>query len=154
MLTDKRIFTKLPQILKRYERLRYETVSRMDVELFETRDYLTQEPEGVAWTPAPVGTAWGAEWMTGWFRGDVILPAVERFLPQMVLVSTGYDSHGRDPLGGMSMTTDGYRRIMRQIIDAANGVCDGKIAMTLEGGYDLTAMRECTEAQLEEMVAG
>jgi len=86
--------------------------------------------------------------------GDVILPAVEEFRPQIVLVSSGYDSHVRDPLGGMSMTTEGYRAIMRQIIDVANEVCGGKVAVTLEGGYDLKAMRDCSEVQLEEMVAG
>lgn len=76
MLTDKSIFDKLPLIRQRYDKLRYEAVTEVSAELFETRDYLTQEPDGVAWAPAPIGTAWGAEWMTGWFRGDVQLPAV------------------------------------------------------------------------------
>jgi acetoin utilization deacetylase AcuC-like enzyme len=86
--------------------------------------------------------------------GEVIIPAVAKFGPQIVLVSAGYDAHLRDPLGGMSMTTDGYRRVMRQIVDAANDLCGGKVAVTLEGGYDLKAMRDCSEVQLEEMVAG
>ena len=74
MLTDKSIFAKLPLIQQRYEKLRYQAVADVSVELFETRDYLTQEPDDVPWSPAPVGTAWGGEWMTGWFRGDVVLP--------------------------------------------------------------------------------
>jgi acetoin utilization deacetylase AcuC-like enzyme len=86
--------------------------------------------------------------------GEVIIPAVAKFAPQIVLVSAGYDAHLRDPLGGMSMTTEGFRAIMRQIVDAANDLCGGKVAVTLEGGYDLKAMRDCTEVQLEEMVAG
>lgn len=86
--------------------------------------------------------------------GEEIIPAVEEFGPQIVLVSAGYDAHMRDPLGGMSMTTEGYRAIMRQIVDAANHLCGGKVAVTLEGGYDLKAMRDCAEVQLEEMVAG
>jgi acetoin utilization deacetylase AcuC-like enzyme len=85
---------------------------------------------------------------------DIMLPAVHAFRPQIILVSTGYDAHRRDPLGGMNMTTDGYRAIMRSIVDVAKDVCGGKIAAVLEGGYDLKAMRDCSEAQLEEMAAG
>jgi acetoin utilization deacetylase AcuC-like enzyme len=85
---------------------------------------------------------------------EEIIRAVEKFAPDIVLVSAGYDAHLRDPLGGMQVTTEGHRRIMRSIIDAANHLCDGKVAVTLEGGYDLKAMRDCTEVQLEEMVAG
>ncbi len=86
--------------------------------------------------------------------GDEILPAVERYTPQIILVSAGFDAHKLDPLGGMRMTTDGFRWIMRAIIDLANEVCDGKVAATLEGGYDLRALKESTEAQLEEMITG
>jgi len=86
--------------------------------------------------------------------GDIIVPAVADFNPQMILVSSGYDSHQRDPLGGMSMTTEGYRDLMRSLLGLARGACDGKLAVVLEGGYDLKAMRDCSEAQLEEMVIG
>lgn len=85
---------------------------------------------------------------------DVMLPVVCDYKPQIILVSTGYDSHRRDPLGGMNVTTDGYRAMMRSILDVARDVCGGKIAAVLEGGYDLKAMRDCSEAQLEEMVKG
>ncbi|MFH1830032.1 MAG: histone deacetylase [Pseudomonadota bacterium] len=86
--------------------------------------------------------------------GDMILPAVERFGPQIILVSAGFDAHKLDPLGGMRMTTEGFRWIMRAILDVARDVCKGRVAVTLEGGYDLGALRESTEAQLEEMVIG
>jgi len=86
--------------------------------------------------------------------GDIIVPAVERFGPQHILVSAGYDSHIRDPIGGMRMTTEGYRWVMRALVDLADAVCAGRLSVTLEGGYDLVALRECAEAQLEEMGAG
>ncbi|MBN1282770.1 MAG: histone deacetylase [Proteobacteria bacterium] len=85
--------------------------------------------------------------------GEIVIPSVEKFAPQFILASAGYDSHVNDPLGGMRMTTGGYRWIMRSLCDLANGVCGGRLAATLEGGYDLTALRECAEAQLEEMVS-
>ena len=86
--------------------------------------------------------------------GDIIVPAVERFAPECILVSAGYDSHVRDPIGGMRMTTEGYRWVMRSLCELAKGCCDGKLAVTLEGGYDLPALRDCAEAQLEEMTNG
>ncbi len=86
--------------------------------------------------------------------GDVILPAVVEFGPQVILVSAGYDSHRRDPLGGMNVTTGGYRSLMRMMLDVARDVSGARLAVTLEGGYDLKAMRDCAEAQLEEMVKG
>lgn len=86
--------------------------------------------------------------------GDTIIPAVEKFSPQYILVSAGFDSHLKDPLGGMRVTTEGYRWIMRSLVELADHVCKGRMACTLEGGYDLSALRECVEAQLEEMALG
>ncbi len=85
---------------------------------------------------------------------DKIIPAVERFAPEFLLVSSGYDAHVQDPLGGMRVTTAGYRRMMRSLVELAGACCKGRLAVGLEGGYDLAALRECTEASLEEMVQG
>lgn len=83
----------------------------------------------------------------------LIIPAVRSFKPQIILCSAGFDSHRRDPLGGMRMTTDGFRWIGRTLGDFAADLCDGKIVYVLEGGYDLTALRDSSEAMLEEMVS-
>ena len=83
----------------------------------------------------------------------LIIPAVRNFKPQIILCSAGFDAHRRDPMGGMRMTTDGYRWIGRTLGDLANDLCDGKIVYVLEGGYDLTALRDSSEAILEEMVS-
>lgn len=83
----------------------------------------------------------------------IIIPAVRNFQPQIILSSAGFDAHRRDPLGGMRMTTDGYRWIGRTLCDLAKDLCDGKIIYVLEGGYDLVALRESCEAILEEMVS-
>ena len=86
--------------------------------------------------------------------GDAIIPAVERFGPQMILVSAGYDPHREDPIGGMQVTTEGFRWMMRSLLDLANSVCGGRMVVTLEGGYNIKAQREAIEAQLEEMTQG
>jgi len=82
-----------------------------------------------------------------------IFPVVRDFQPQIILCSAGFDSHRRDPLGGMKMSTDGYRWIGRTLGDFSKDLCDGKVVYVLEGGYDLVALRDSSEAILEEMVS-
>jgi acetoin utilization deacetylase AcuC-like enzyme len=82
-----------------------------------------------------------------------IMPAVEHFKPQLILVSAGFDPHYRDPLGGMKMTTAGFQWIAVHLAELAKECCEGKHVYVLEGGYDLRAIRECTEKILEAMVA-
>lgn len=85
---------------------------------------------------------------------DVITKSIVKYEPDFMLVSAGYDAHAADPLGGMRVTTDGFSRIMRALVDMANEVCDGRLVAILEGGYDLRALRDSVEAQLEVMVEG
>jgi len=66
----------------------------------------------------------------------------ERFRPEMILVSAGFDAHEADPLGGMRVTTDGYGRMTREIRDVASVFAKGRIVSLLEGGYDPQALGE------------
>lgn len=84
---------------------------------------------------------------------EKIVPAVQKFAPQILLVSAGFDAHVRDPLGGMKVTTDGFRRMMEILLLLAKEECVGKLAAVLEGGYDLKALRDSCEAQLEMMTS-
>jgi acetoin utilization deacetylase AcuC-like enzyme len=76
---------------------------------------------------------------------SVVVPALERFKPEAILVSAGFDAHELDPLGGMRMTTAGYGRIVSMLKAAATRVSSGRIAFMTEGGYHLPALRECLE---------
>ncbi len=82
-----------------------------------------------------------------------IIPAVQAYAPDIILVSVGFDAHVLDPLGGMRVTTDGYRWMARTLGAMAREFSGGKLMLILEGGYDLTALKEGSEAMLEEMVA-
>lgn len=84
---------------------------------------------------------------------EKIIPAVEKFQPQFLLVSAGFDAHELDPLGGMRVTTAGFKWMMEILVLLARETCDGKLAAVLEGGYSLPALRKCIEAQLEVLVA-
>jgi acetoin utilization deacetylase AcuC-like enzyme len=70
----------------------------------------------------------------------VVDPLVDRFGPELILISAGFDAHWRDPLayGGLSLT--GYTMLARRLCALAEAHCQGKILFVLEGGYDLTAL--------------
>jgi acetoin utilization deacetylase AcuC-like enzyme len=67
----------------------------------------------------------------------VILPLFEQFQPEMLLVSTGFDAHWRDPLGHQLATANGYGEVSAALTEFADIHCQGRIAFFLEGGYDL-----------------
>jgi acetoin utilization deacetylase AcuC-like enzyme len=73
---------------------------------------------------------------------------VERFNPDIILVSAGYDLHESDPLAQLNVTTEGIRKIVRLILDSA----DVPFVFFLEGGYDVDALGENVKVTLEEML--
>jgi acetoin utilization deacetylase AcuC-like enzyme len=64
-------------------------------------------------------------------------PIALEYEPQLVLVSAGFDIYHHDPLGGMAVTEQGFARLTDIIMEIADTVCEGKVVMTLEGGYNL-----------------
>jgi acetoin utilization deacetylase AcuC-like enzyme len=77
-----------------------------------------------------------------------VVPALQDFRPEAILVSAGFDAHEDDPLGGMKVTTGGFARLMTLLDDAARQLCGRRIALVTEGGYDLDALRGCLQAAL------
>ena len=77
------------------------------------------------------------------------LPALEAFGPALLMVSAGFDAHERDPLGGCRLTTDGFRRLTTMLLEAADRLCEGRVVMVTEGGYDLTALGECLDTVID-----
>lgn len=84
------------------------------------------------------------------FEG-VVGPAVERFEPEFVVVSAGFDGHRDDPLADMQLTEEGYRSLTRFTVQLANGLCGGRIVSLLEGGYELESLMRCTEIHIREL---
>ncbi|MCX8030223.1 MAG: histone deacetylase [Thermodesulfovibrionales bacterium] len=79
---------------------------------------------------------------------DQLPPIIQSFDPDILLVSSGYDLHMRDPLAGMRVSNEGIRAIVSSILKAT----DKPVIFTLEGGYDLTALSEGIKITLEEML--
>jgi acetoin utilization deacetylase AcuC-like enzyme len=77
---------------------------------------------------------------------DAIVPVLEAFAPQLLLVSAGFDAHERDPLAAMRVTTEGYARVVRLLRDAVGR--HGAIALVTEGGYDLPSLAACLQASI------
>ncbi len=82
----------------------------------------------------------------------VILPVLDRFRPEMVLVSAGFDPHWRDPLGNLLVSGEGYRNTVAALANWADNHCGGKIALLLEGGYDLDAAGVCAQAAVAALL--
>ncbi|MEY2935180.1 MAG: hypothetical protein RL033_5929 [Pseudomonadota bacterium] len=78
----------------------------------------------------------------------LILPVIEQFSPDYTLVSAGYDAHRRDPLGGMELDADGYAWMTRRLLETTRRGPGHSIAFLLEGGYDLTGVRESVQHTL------
>lgn len=76
----------------------------------------------------------------------LIAPALRGFRPELLLVSAGYDGHGADPIGPLALTVAGYEALTRRLIDLAGELCGGRIALVLEGGYNLNALAACVVA--------
>lgn len=71
---------------------------------------------------------------------DVIVRAIDDYRPHAILLSSGFDAHRRDPLGGMNVTEQAYGELTRRIVECAERWCDGRLFSLLEGGYDLEGL--------------
>ena len=84
---------------------------------------------------------------------QVIVPAIRAFKPDLILISAGYDAHGQDPLGGMRVTTEGYRQLTAALRALAAEVCGDRVVLVLEGGYDLAGLSSSVGASAEVLLA-
>ena len=78
-----------------------------------------------------------------------ILPAVDAFAPELILVSAGFDAHVDDPLANLEWLTEDYAWLTEQLCDLAATHCGGRLVSTLEGGYDLAALAESAAAHVD-----
>uniref|UniRef100_UPI0040485A54 histone deacetylase family protein n=1 Tax=Yoonia sp. TaxID=2212373 RepID=UPI0040485A54 len=70
----------------------------------------------------------------------VVLPRVDAFSPQILIISAGFDAHQADPLAGMNLTEDDFAWVTEKLCDLADRHCKGRVVSSLEGGYDLVAL--------------
>ena len=82
----------------------------------------------------------------------VVTPAAERFKPELILVSAGYDCAKGDPLGDMAISVDGFAMMTSKVMELAAGFCKGRVAMALEGGYNIEMLSRSVQATVETLM--
>ncbi|WBB48495.1 class II histone deacetylase [Verrucosispora sp. WMMA2044] len=98
--------------------------------------------------PLPAGTG-----HAGYLHAmhQVVLPALDRFAPDLILLAAGFDANVFDPLARQMLTADTYRQMTRLLVDAAGRLCHGRLVATHEGGYTPWYVPHCALAFLEEL---
>ncbi len=82
-----------------------------------------------------------------------ILPALDAFQPDLIIISAGFDAHHADPLGGVALIEDDFAWVTRKLIDAAHKHAGGRVVSLLEGGYDLTGLASSVAVHVSELMA-
>jgi acetoin utilization deacetylase AcuC-like enzyme len=98
----------------------------------------------------PLSMGYGDGEYVGIFE-KILRPVTLEFNPEIILVSAGFDIYMEDPLGGMNVTPEGFAGLTRSIMQMANECCEGKVVITLEGGYNLEGLRDSVKAVLKEL---
>jgi acetoin utilization deacetylase AcuC-like enzyme len=99
-------------------------------------------------SPGSGSAAFRAAW------GDMILPALDAFAPELLIVSAGFDAHKADPLAQLRLETGDYAWITRELLRLAERHTGGRIASVMEGGYDLTALAVSVAAHVRALMQG
>ncbi|MCB2112753.1 MAG: histone deacetylase family protein [Parvularculaceae bacterium] len=88
---------------------------------------------------APLATgASGDEFRRAW--GERLLPALDAFAPELIVVSAGFDAHRADPVGGLNLVEADFDWVTREIMGVARSHAAGRVVSVLEGGYDIAAL--------------
>lgn len=93
-----------------------------------------------------------AEFRAAW--GDRILPALDVFAPELLIVSAGFDAHRRDPLAQLNVETADFAWLTGELLAIADRHAEGRIVSALEGGYDLDALAESVVAHVQALMRG
>jgi acetoin utilization deacetylase AcuC-like enzyme len=83
-----------------------------------------------------------------------ILPALDDFAPDLLIISAGFDAHKRDPLGSLELTEEDYVWATLYLMDQAHRHADGRVVSVLEGGYDLQALASSVAVHVQALMRG
>ena len=81
-----------------------------------------------------------------------VFPALEKFSPDLLLVSAGFDAHASDPLANINLVEEDFAWVTGRLCDLADKHCNGRLVSTLEGGYDLDALAKCVTTHLKTLL--
>ncbi|MGE3804107.1 MAG: histone deacetylase [Gemmataceae bacterium] len=78
--------------------------------------------------------------------------AADKLKPELVLLSAGFDAHGKDPIGSLGLQTEDFGELTKLVMQVADTHAKGRLVSCLEGGYNLDALAESVQAHLEELL--
>lgn len=85
---------------------------------------------------------------------DLILPRLEAFKPELIMISAGFDAHARDPLAYLRLKNEDFGWLTAELVDLANRLCAGRVVSALEGGYDLEGLAGSVAAHVRALMMG
>jgi acetoin utilization deacetylase AcuC-like enzyme len=97
--------------------------------------------------PGAPREAWRAQFSS-------LLPRVDAFAPELILISAGFDAHRRDPLAHQLLEAEDFGWMTRAILEVARTRCHGRVVSSLEGGYDLQALGSSAAAHVQALAEG
>jgi acetoin utilization deacetylase AcuC-like enzyme len=83
-----------------------------------------------------------------------ILPELDRFAPELLIVSAGFDAHRRDPLAQLRLETEDFHWVTEELLSIADRHAGGRVVSALEGGYDLEALAAASAAHVRALMRG
>lgn len=85
---------------------------------------------------------------------NLILPQLQKFAPELIIISAGFDAHRRDPLASLNLDAEDFGWVTRKLMDLANTTAGGRIVSVLEGGYDLQGLKESVATHVTALMRG
>jgi acetoin utilization deacetylase AcuC-like enzyme len=98
--------------------------------------------------PLPPGSGVGA-YEAAFDR--VVIPALEQYKPELIIVPSGFDGGAGDPIGRQMLTSEGFKSLTKKIMNSAQELCNGRILMTHEGGYSAATVPFFAHAVIETL---
>ena len=98
--------------------------------------------------PLPAGTT-SEEYLNAY---EFVLKKIKEFKPEFILLSAGFDAHKDDPLAQLNLTSKDFYDLTKRTLELSKLYCDGKVVSILEGGYDLSALKESTAMHVKALI--
>jgi acetoin utilization deacetylase AcuC-like enzyme len=83
---------------------------------------------------------------------NLILPQLQKFAPEFIVISAGFDAHRRDPLANINLDAEDFGWVTRKLLDVAHASAGGRVVSVLEGGYDLQGLKESVAAHVTALL--
>ncbi|MEA2894615.1 MAG: hypothetical protein QOJ84_230 [Bradyrhizobium sp.] len=83
---------------------------------------------------------------------NLILPQLQKFAPEFIVISAGFDAHRRDPLANINLDAEDFGWVTRKLLDVASASAGGRVVSVLEGGYDLQGLKESVAAHVTALL--